>query len=357
MSSSFGHTIRITVFGQSHSEAIGVVIDGLPAGEAVDLDAAQAFLARRAPGQNALSTPRREKDEAVVLSGLVNGRTCGAPLCAIIQNKDARPADYKALQALPRPSHADYPAFVKHGGYNDIRGGGHFSGRLTAPLCFAGAVAKQLLERRGIVVGAHIYSVGGACDTPFDPVGITAADLCAPASRRLPVLDEDAIPAIEEEILCASRELDSVGGIVECCALNLPVGIGEPMFDGVENRLSSALFGIPAVRGIEFGAGFAASKMRGSEHNDPYRVQDGRIRTTANHHGGVLGGMTSGMPLLLRAAFKPTPSIPREQQSVNLEAHTDQTLAIRGRHDPCVVVRAVPVVEAVTAAVLLDFIL
>ncbi|MEL7609250.1 MAG: chorismate synthase [Bacillota bacterium] len=357
MSSSFGHTIKITLFGQSHSEAIGVVIDGLPAGEPVDLALVEAFLARRAPGQNALSTPRREKDKPIILSGLVDGHTCGAPLCAIIENKDARPADYAALSNLPRPSHADYPAFIKHRGQNDIRGGGHFSARLTAPLCFAGAVCKQLLERRGVVVGAHILSVGQAFDAPFDPVNVSADELSAISERRLPVLDEAALPAIEEEILAASKELDSVGGTVECCAIGLPVGLGEPMFDGIENRLAAALFGIPAVRGVEFGAGFRAAEMRGSAHNDPYCVRDGRVETATNHHGGVLGGLTTGMPLLLCAAFKPTPSIPREQRTVDLVLLSEQSLAIRGRHDPCVVVRAVPVVEAVTAAVLLDFII
>lgn len=357
MSSSFGHTIKITLFGQSHSEVIGVVLDGLPAGEPVDLDLAAAFLARRAPGKSALSTPRSEKDKPIVLSGLIDGHTCGAPLCAIIENHDARPADYVALENLPRPSHADFPAFVKHRGQNDIRGGGHFSARLTAPLCFAGAVCKQLLERRGIFVGAHILSVGKASDEPFEPVNVSSADLSAILERCLPILDEAAIPAIENEILTASKELDSIGGVVECCAIGLPVGLGEPMFDGIENRLSAALFGIPAVRGVEFGAGFRAASMRGSAHNDPYCVKDGRVVTLTNHHGGVLGGMTTGMPLLVRAAFKPTPSIPREQRTVNLETLKEQPLTIRGRHDPCVVVRAVPVVEAVTAAVLLDFII
>ena len=358
MASQFGHNIRVSIFGQSHSRAIGVNIDGLPAGEAVDLEEAGRFLARRAPGKAPYATARREADAPVVLSGLVDGYTCGAPLCAIIENKDARSKDYEQLRDLPRPSHADYTAYVKYGKYHDIRGGGHFSGRLTAPVCFAGAVALQILARRGIWVGAHIAAIAGVEDAPFDPVDLTVEQLLAPGRSPFPVVEDSAGQRMREQIEQARLDQDSVGGIVECAALGVPAGLGEPMFDGLENRLAAALFGIPAVRGVEFGTGFAAAALRGSQHNDPFSQQpDGTVRTRTNHHGGILGGISSGMPILLRCAFKPTPSISQPQQTVSLSAHQDRTLVIEGRHDPCVVPRAVPCVEAAVALVLLDLIL
>lgn len=353
MSSNFGENIRVQIFGQSHSEAIGVVIDGLPAGEYIDLERVQAFLARRAPGGD-LSTPRKEADTARVLSGIVDGYTCGAPICAIIENTNTRSKDYSKLRDLPRPSHSDYPAFVKYGEHHDIRGGGHFSARLTAPLCFAGAICLQLLERRGIRVGAHIYSIGNACDTPFDPVTGSSELFEKIASRPLPVIDEATGEKMRKEIESARAAQDSIGGIVECAAVGLPTGLGSPIFGGVENRLSAILFGIPAVRGIEFGEGFAAAAMRGSDHNDAYYYDGDTVKTKTNRHGGVIGGITSGMPLLFRLAFKPTPSIAREQDTVSLSRHEDAKLSIEGRHDPCVVLRAVPVVEAAAAIALTD---
>ncbi|MCL2194534.1 MAG: chorismate synthase [Oscillospiraceae bacterium] len=316
MASSFGERVKITVFGQSHSAAIGAVIDGLPAGETLDIQAISDFMARRAPGRNPGDTARREPDIPRILSGLVNDTTCGAPLCAVIENTDTRSQDYDALRDIPRPGHADFPISVKHGGYADKRGGGHTSGRLTAPLCFAGAICAQILEKRGI-------------------------EICAIATKT-------------GDIETAKAVGDSVGGIVECTATGLPVGLGEPMFGGVENRLAAALFGIPAVRGVEFGAGFAAADMQGSQNNDAYFVQNGEIRTRTNHHGGVLGGLTTGMPLVVRVAIKPTPSISRQQESVDLVARESVELRIGGRHDACIVPRAVPVVEAVVACVLLD---
>lgn len=357
MSSSFGNSLKISIFGQSHSEAIGVVIDGLPAGEAVDLEEAARFLRRRAPGQNDLSTPRREADEAKVLSGLVNGITCGAPLAAVIENTNVRSKDYTELKVHPRPSHADYTAEVRYRGFQDVRGGGHFSGRLTAPLCFAGAVCLQILARRGVRISAHILSIGPVSDRPFDPV-LTEPELLFQLSEKpFPVIDDAAGERMREEILSAKGELDSAGGVIECCALGLPAGIGDPIFDGVENRIAAAVFGIPAVRGIEFGAGFAAAGMRGSEHNDPYYYDGETVRTRTNHHGGALGGITSGMPVLFRTAIKPTPSIAREQQTVDLITHTETALSVHGRHDPCIVPRAVPCVEAAAAAALLDLML
>jgi chorismate synthase len=352
-----GEKLRVSLFGQSHGAAIGVVMDGLPAGEEIDLRALRSFLRRRAPGGGGLSTSRQEKDEPRFLSGLLDGRTCGAPLCAIIENTDARPEDYREISDLPRPSHCDYPARLRYGGYEDARGGGHFSGRLTAPLCVAGGVAMQILKRRGIHLGAHAEQVGAARDRQFHPTEVTLEDLALPAARRLPVLDESKARAMEGEILSAAGEGDSVGGIVECAALGMPAGIGDPLFGSMENRLSSALFGIPGVRGVEFGSGFAAAAMRGSRHNDPYRLRDGRVVTETNHHGGILGGITTGMPLLFRVALKPTSSIAMEQKTVDLATMTEKTMRVPGRHDPCIVFRAVPCVEAAAGIVLLDSIL
>ena len=356
MSSEFGHLLKISVFGQSHGKAIGVVVDGLPAGEAIDLDELQAFLDRRKPGKNRLSTARKESDAPTFLSGLENGKTCGAPLCAVIENGDQHSGDYAGLTDTPRPGHADYTAAVKWGGQADMRGGGHFSGRLTAPLCIAGGIAKQILARRGIHVGAHLAEVAGIADDPF-PLHPTAELFEKLAAKDFPVLDDGAGERMQQAILAAREALDSVGGIVECAAIGLPAGLGDPMFDGVENRLAAALFGIPAVKGVEFGAGFAAARSRGSENNDAFSVQNGAVVTDTNHAGGILGGITNGMPILLRTAMKPTPSIARAQKTVRLSQMEEIPLEIRGRHDPCIAHRAVPVVEAVTAAVLLDLLL
>ncbi len=356
MSSEFGHLLKISVFGQSHGKAIGVVVDGLPAGEAIDLDELQAFLDRRKPGKNRLSTARKESDAPTFLSGLENGKTCGAPLCAVMENGDQHSGDYAGLTDTPRPGHADYTAAIKWGGQADMRGGGHFSGRLTAPLCIAGGIAKQILARRGIHVGAHLAEVAGIADDPF-PLHPTAELFEKLAAKDFPVLDDGAGERMQQAILAAREELDSVGGIVECAAIGLPAGLGDPMFDGVENRLAAALFGIPAVKGVEFGAGFAAARSRGSENNDAFSVQNGAVVTETNHAGGILGGITNGMPILLRTAMKPTPSIARAQKTVRLSQMEEIPLEIRGRHDPCIAHRAVPVVEAVTAAVLLDLLL
>lgn len=356
MSSEFGHLLKVSIFGQSHGKAIGVVVDGLPAGEAVDLTELQAFLDRRKPGKNSLSTARKEADAPTFLSGLENGMTCGAPLCAVIENGDQHSTDYAGLTDTPRPGHADYTAGVKWGGHADMRGGGHFSGRLTAPLCIAGGIAKQILARRGIFVGAHLSSVGTEDDVSF-PLYPTADLFSEVAAKPFPVLDDSAGERMQALILEARQSLDSVGGVVECAAIGLPSGLGDPMFDGVENRLAAALFGIPAVKGVEFGAGFAAARLHGSENNDPFVLENGAVVTETNRSGGILGGITTGMPLVVRAAFKPTPSIARPQKTVRLSTGEETTLEIRGRHDPCIAHRAVPVVEAVTAAVLLDLLL
>lgn len=353
MSSNFGHILKISIFGQSHGEAIGVVMDGLPAGEKIDLERIAAFMARRAPG-GAGATQRSEKDQPHVLSGLVDGFTCGAPLCAVIENTNAQSADYKAIEDVPRPMHADFPAHIKHGGYNDVRGGGHFSARLTAPLCFAGAVCIQLLEKAGVRLAGHVLSAGDITDAPFDPVNADKTLLEHLSLMKLPVVDKAAAGRMLSAAEEARSAGDSIGGSVELCVLGLPVGLGEPPFDGVENRLSQALYAVPAIKAIDFGAGRAAAAMRGSEHNDPYCVKDGKICTLTNRHGGILGGLTTGMPLLLTCYFKPTPSIAQEQQSVSLSAMEAVPLSVRGRHDPCVALRAVPCVEAAAAIALYD---
>lgn len=355
MSSEFGKKVRISIFGQSHSEAIGVVMDGLPVGEEIDLEQVQAFLERRAPGRNAYSTPRKEADTARVLSGLFEGKTCGAPLCAIIENTNTRSQDYDKLKDLPRPGHADYTAWIKYAGANDHRGGGHFSGRLTAPLCFAGAVCKQILERRGIHIAAHILSIHGVQDMPFDAVSIDADTLRTVGEKAFPVLDDAAGEKMQAEIAAAKERGDSVGGIVECIVTGLPVGVGEPMFDGLESVLAAAVFAIPAVKGVEFGTGFGVAELFGSENNDDFIYDtDGRVKTKTNHHGGSLGGISSGMPLVFRAAFKPTPSIGMEQDTISISKRENDKLAVTGRHDPCIVPRAVPVAEAAAAAAILD---
>ena len=346
MSSTYGHILRLSIFGQSHANAIGMTLDGLPAGRPIDEAQLARFLARRAPGQNEFSTTRKEPDAPEFLCGLVNGRTCGAPLTAIIRNTNTRPGDYASLRTLPRPGHADYTAECKYHGFQDPTGGGHFSGRLTAPLCIAGGVCLQVLQQRGVRVFARIASIADVADTsPFtEPV----------SDKPFPVTDDAAGEQMQAAIRAAKADGDSVGGTVECVADGLPTGLGDGMFDGMESRLAQILFGIPAVKGLEFGAGFEAARLRGSEDNDAFCVQNGRVATETNHSGGTLGGITNGMPLRLRAAFKPTPSIAKTQQSVNLNTLREEPLNIHGRHDPCIVPRTVPCVEAAVAIALLD---
>ena len=354
MSSEFGHLLRVGVFGQSHGKAIGVTIHGLPAGEAVDLEELGRFLDRRRPGgRGGLTTARKETDVPEFLSGLENGVTCGFPLCAVIQNSDQHSKDYSELADKPRPSHADYTAALKWGGYADMRGGGHFSGRLTAPLCVAGGIAKQILARKGVYVGAHLASVGEEEDERF-PLHPTRELLESVGEKDFPVLNDEAGRRMQDLILKTRSELDSVGGTIECGAIGLPAGLGEPMFDGMENRLAAALFGIPGLKGVEFGSGFAGSRLRGSENNDAFAMEEGRVTALSNRAGGILGGITDGMPLIFRVAMKPTPSIAKTQKTVSLSQRADAELTIHGRHDPCIAQRAVPVVEAVAALVLLD---
>ncbi|MCR4818099.1 MAG: chorismate synthase [Fretibacterium sp.] len=353
MSSEFGRNIRVSVFGQSHGRAIGVLIDGLPAGELLDEEELAAFMARRRPGKDALSTARHEADIPAFLSGVKDGRTCGSPLCAVIENKDTRSSDYDELLDKPRPGHADYTAWVKWGGLADMRGGGHFSGRLTAPLCIAGGIAAQILSRRNVHVGAHLAEVSGIPDDSF-PLHPDHDLFKQIAEKAFPVLNDAAGEKMRSAILKAAEKGDSVGGVIECAAIGLPAGLGDPMFEGVESQLAHVLFGIPAVKGVEFGAGFASARKNGSQNNDSFIMDNNNVRTTTNHCGGILGGITNGMPLLLRAAVKPTPSIALPQQTVSLSRRENAELAVRGRHDPCIAPRAVPVIEAVTACVLLD---
>ena len=349
MSSTYGEHLKLSIFGQSHAPAIGMTLDGVPAGQAIDLDELQRFLDRRAPGRAEYATPRKEADRPEFLSGLVGNVTCGAPLAAIIRNTNTRSGDYSNLAVVPRPGHADYTVAVNYGGAQDAAGGGHFSGRLTAPLCIAGGICLQLLRHEGIEIISRIASIAGVED---------AGELTAStAEKKFPVVDDARGAAMRKAIAAAKAEGDSVGGIIEVAAFGLPVGLGDPMFGGMENRIAAIVFGIPAVKGVEFGEGFGAARLRGSENNDGFCVRDGKIGTITNHCGGILGGITNGMPLRFRAAVKPTPSIFRPQRSVNLETMEETTLQIQGRHDPCIVPRAVPVMEAAAAIAIYDALL
>lgn len=354
MSSVTGKNIVISIFGQSHSPAVGVVIDGLPAGMRLDQDAVRAFMARRAPGGSALSTPRREADIPEILSGLADGFTCGAPLCAVIRNTNVRSGDYSGIADCPRPSHADYTARVKWNGFNDVAGGGHFSGRLTAPMCFAGAVCMQFLKEKDIKISSHIYSIGGVNDEPFDPVAPDAGRI---TDAAFPVLDAGKGEKMKELIAQARDKGDSVGGVIECAITGLRAGLGDPMFDGMENLIAKNVFAIPAVKGIEFGAGFDITRMRGSEANDPFCTDGNAVGTVTNNSGGINGGITNGMPVIFRAAFRPTPSIAVPQNTVSLSKKENTELTVRGRHDPCVAVRAAPAVEAAAAITIADLVL
>ncbi|MDO4732834.1 MAG: chorismate synthase [Bacillota bacterium] len=356
MSSSYGEKIRLTLFGQSHGESIGMVLDGLPAGEEIDLQQLQAFLDRRSPGRSSLSSQRKEADRPRFLSGLFQGKSCGAPLCAIIENTDCRPKDYQQLADLPRPGHADWPSWYKHQGYNDYRGGGHFSGRLTAAFCVGGGILLQLLERRGIRIQSRLLSVGPIKDIAWDP---HSSDWPEPTENPcfLPVSRPECAAEMFRCIQEARDAGDSLGGQVECRILGLSPGIGEPFFDSLESCISHLIFSIPAAKGLEFGSGFAAAGMRGSENNDPYQISNGEISCCSNHHGGILGGLSSGMPILFRVAFKPTPSISQKQKTIHLRNKSEVELELSGRHDPCLALRTLPCVEAAAGLALAQFLL
>ncbi|KGK81765.1 chorismate synthase [Clostridium sp. HMP27] len=354
MSGVWGSKIKYSIFGESHGEAIGITIDGLQPGIELNLEEINREMRRRAPGKNKLSTPRQEKDEFQILSGYFNNKTTGTPLCTVISNSDHHSKDYEKTKDLMRPGHADYTGKVKYGGFNDYRGGGHFSGRITAPIVFAGALAKQIIGKKGIMIGSHIKSIGTVGEEYFDEVNIKEDLLKELSQKEFPTIDEEKGLSMQQEILNAREKLNSIGGIVECAILNLPPGVGSPFFGSVESVLSSLLFSIPAVKGVEFGAGFRISKMKGSVANDEFYIEDGTIKTYTNNNGGILGGITNGMPVIFRVAFKPTPSIAQEQKTVDICKNENTTIEIQGRHDPCIVQRAVPVVEAVAAMGILE---
>ena len=342
--------MRYSIFGESHGSAIGVVLEQVPPGLVLDREAISKEMERRAPGKSPLSTARKEADVPEILSGVFDGKTTGTPLCAIIHNSDHHSKDYAKTRFLARPSHGDYTGFVRYQGCNDYRGGGHFSGRLTAPLVFAGAVAKQLLAQRGITVGAHISQIGTVKEKSFADTQLTPTLFQTLSEKAFPTVDDQAGAAMQAEILQAREELDSIGGAIQCAVLRLPVGVGSPDLGcNVEGVLAQHLFAVPAVKGISFGAGFAFASMRGSAANDPFYMDGGQVKTRTNHSGGVNGGISNGMPVLFQVAIRPTPSIGQEQNTINFSTMEDAKLTIQGRHDPCIVHRAVPVIEAAAA--------
>ncbi len=349
-----GDKFKVTVFGQSHSAEIGATIEGLPAGFCPDMEKVYAFMERRAPGRDRFSTKRKETDIPEIVSGLANGKACGSPLTAVIKNSDQKSSDYENLKFVPRPGHADYTAYVKYDGNNDIRGGGQFSGRMTAPLCFAGALALQILEEKGIHIGAHIESIHNVKDDRFTPTDTTKDLLDSVKTKEFPVINDFVRVKMEAEIDRAREKGDSVGGVIECAIVGMPVGVGGPLFGGIEGEISRNIFAVPAVKGIEFGAGFSACGMYGSENNDEFYFDGDIVKTKTNNAGGILGGISNGMPIVFRVAIKPTPSISKEQNSVNLKTKENEKLVINGRHDPCIVKRAVPVIEAVAAITILN---
>lgn len=355
MATTYGKNITITIYGGSHDPEIGIVATGLPKGFSFDKDELISFMKRRAPGSNSLSTPRKEADLPEFLTGVDETTLNGEALHAIIRNTNQRSSDYSNLSFVPRPSHADFAARMKYGEQVDLRGGGHFSGRLTAPMCIVGGICLQYLEQKNIHIAAHVYSIGGICDTPFDAVSVGENEFALLRERKnFPVLNEQAGVRMRTLIEEVRADGDSIGGIVECAITGLPAGLGEHMFDGIENRISSLMFGIPGVKGIEFGNGFACAQLRGSQNNDGFTVKNGKIVTKTNNAGGILGGMSTGMPVIFRAAMKPTPSIFKEQDSVDMVSMQPVKLSIKGRHDPCIVLRAVPVFEAAAAIAVCD---
>ncbi|WP_123053678.1 chorismate synthase [Clostridium sp. JN-1] len=362
MSGTWGNKIKLSIFGESHGVGIGIVIDGLEPGLKIDMDYIKNQMKRRAPGLNKFSTSRKEADEFEIMSGIFNGKTTGTPLCAVIYNKNTHSKDYEKTKNLMRPGHADYTGYVKYRGFNDYRGGGHFSGRLTAPIVFAGAICKKVLEDKNIVIGSHIKSIGNVEDYSFslhngrkNSVLVTKELLNKLNYDEFPVLNNGAEQKMKNTILKVKEEGDSAGGIIEVSALNLPAGVGNPFFDSIESTLSHLLFSIPAVKGVEFGAGFDITRMMGSEANDEYYINEDKvINTYSNNNGGILGGISDGMPLIFRTAIKPTPSIAKMQKTVNIEKNENEILKIQGRHDPCIVLRALPVIESAAAIAIMD---
>lgn len=357
MSGMWGNKLKVSIFGESHGAGIGITIDGLPSGIEIHMEEVLKEMARRAPGKSRLSTARKEGDQPEILSGFFEGKTTGTPLCAVIRNSDQHSKDYGKLKDLMRPGHADYPGFIRYNGFNDYRGGGHFSGRITAPLVFAGAVCKQILNIKGINVGAHVKSIGTIYDKSFDEVELTKELLDNLKINELPLLCSEKEEMMRNAILEARSDCDSVGGTIECTVIGIDAGVGNPFFDSVESTLAHLMFSVPAVKGIEFGKGFEMSELRGSQCNDEYYYDGDKVKTYTNNNGGITGGITNGMPILFKVGIKPTPSIAKKQRTIDIAENKESELIIEGRHDPCIVQRAVPVIEAVTAIGILDLVL
>lgn len=352
-----GNKFKISLFGESHGKCVGVVIDGMPPGFEIDMAKLKSFLDRRRPGSSKLATPRSEKDKPVFMSGLKENLSTGFPLCVIIENEDKKSSDYDNLKNIPRPSHCDYTALLKYGGFADLNGSGHMSGRLTAPICIAGGIAKQMLESMGVFVGAHLYAVGDVKDKQYDLVNLDVETLKKTDNTDFPAIDENQSEEMKELIQITKEDKDSIGSIIEIGVVGIPKAVGKPIFNTVEGRLSQMAFSIPGVKGVEFGMGFDCAKLKGSKHNDDYMVVDWKIKTSTNNSSGIVSGMTNGMPIVYRCAFKPTASIGKVQTSVNLKTMKEEKLLIEGRHDPCIGVRAVSVMEAATSLVLIDMIM
>lgn len=352
MNSVYLGNITITIFGESHGKGIGAVIDGLPPGMKLDLKAIEEEMDRRKPGSSKLTTMRKEGDKVDIISGMFEGYTTGAPLCGIIFTEDTKSKDYSELKAKMRPGHSDYPGKVHYRGFNDYRGGGHFSGRLTAPLVFAGAVAKEYLKSEGVIIGSHLKKIYNVEDIGFSNEGVD--DLLKLRGMKIPVLDDGVGSRMEEAVLEAKKEQDSVGGDIECMALGVRAGIGSPLFNSLESRISSLMFSVPGVKAVSFGKGFNFSDLRGSVANDPYYIDDGEVKLKSNNNGGIIGGISVGSPINLKVTMKPTPSISRKQDTINIETGENTTLEIVGRHDPCIALRGVPVIEAALAIALFD---
>lgn len=357
MSSYWGKNIKLSIFGESHSRAIGGVIDDLPAGLDFDEETIKNMLARRATGISKIATARKEPDIPEILSGVFNGKTTGTPLAFVIYNSDQHSADYSNLAENARPSHADYSGFVRYGGYNDYRGGGHFSGRLTAPLVFAGGLATSFLEKRGIYCAVHIKSIMDIKDEGPDIEALTLEQAKEIKNKPFPTISDERGKLMFDRAMEAKNSLDSVGGVIECAIVGLPAGLGDPIFGAFESELSRLLFAVPAVKGVEFGAGFDITEMTGSTANDGFYIDGGKIRTKTNNNGGINGGITNGMPVTFRVAVKPTPSISRPQNTVNFKTNTDTELVIKGRHDACITLRAAVVIESCAALCAMDFLL
>ena len=358
MSGQWGRNIRLSIFGESHGDAVGIIIDGLPSGIIVDKQYIHNEMQRRVPGKNKLVTSRKERDNFEILSGVFNDFTTGTPICAVIKNNNSKSIDYDDIKNLMRPGHADYTGYMRYSGYNDYRGGGHFSGRLTAPLVFAGAICKQILERRKkITIGSHIKSIGNIVDSNFEVLNVDKELLINLSKSFLPVINNKKREEMEKCIEKAREDKDSVGGIIETAVLNLQAGIGSPYFESLESNLAHIFFSIPGVKGVEFGEGFNIAKLKGSQANDEFYIKDNKIRTYTNNCGGIQGGISNGMPIIFRAAIKPTSSIGKIQNTIDINKKENTIIEINGRHDPCIVPRAVPVIDAVTAIVITDLLI